>query len=131
MYTREGNTTRLDHVHDLGLDLAVLGALLARLSPVPSLVNFVTPLVACAPMCSDRAMWTRMLRELPTLDDIDIIARQRGDESWGIQIPRADIADGQGGVSTGPRSGKEKGKAVPHVILSDTEVSSEEDNAPL
>jgi hypothetical protein len=75
MYTREGNTTRLDHARDLGLDLAVLGALLARLSPVPSLVNFVTPLVAYAPMCSNRSMWTRMLRELPTLDDIDIIAR--------------------------------------------------------
>jgi hypothetical protein len=34
-------------------------------------------------------------------------------------------------VSTGPSSGKEKGKAVPHVILSDTEVLSEEDDVPL
>jgi hypothetical protein len=34
-------------------------------------------------------------------------------------------------VSTGPSSGKEKGKAVPQIILSDTEVSLEEDDIPL
>jgi hypothetical protein len=72
-----------------------------------------------------------LLRELPTLDDIDIIAWQRGDESWGIQIPRVDVAGGQGGASTGPSSGKEKGKVVPRIVLSDTEVSSEEDDVPL
>jgi hypothetical protein len=34
-------------------------------------------------------------------------------------------------VSTGPSSSKEKGKAVPHVVLNDMEVSSEEDDVPL
>jgi hypothetical protein len=72
-----------------------------------------------------------LLRELSTLDDIDITVRQRGDESRGVQIPGEDIADSWGGASTDPSSDKEKGKVVPHIILSDTEVSSKEDNVPL
>jgi hypothetical protein len=75
MYTGEGDTMRLECGRDSGLDLVVLGALLARLSPDPSSVDFVTPPAACAPMCSDQAVRTRLLRELPTLDDIDIAAR--------------------------------------------------------
>jgi hypothetical protein len=91
MYTGEGETMWLERDRDSGLDPDVLGALLARLSLDPSLVDFVTPLAVGAPMCSDQVVRTRLLRELPTLDDIDIAARQRGDESWGIQIPGADV----------------------------------------
>jgi hypothetical protein len=131
MYTREGDTTRLECGRDSGLDPDVLGALLVRLSPNPSSVDFVTPLVTYTPMCLDQAVRTRLLRELPTLDDIDITTQQRGDESWGIQIPWADVVDGQGGASTGPSSSKEKGKVVPHIVLSNTKVSSEEDDVPL
>jgi hypothetical protein len=130
MYIREGDTMWLERGRDSGLDSDVLGTLLARLSPDPSSVDFVTPPTACAPMCMDQAAWTRLLRELPTLDDIDIATRQWVDESLGVQIPGADVADGQGGASTGPITGKEKGNAVPHVVLSDTEVSSEEDDVP-
>jgi hypothetical protein len=81
IYTREGNTTRLERSRDSGLDPDMLGTLLVRLSPDLSSVDFVTPPTACAPMCLDQAAWTRLLRELPTLDDIDIAVRQRGDES--------------------------------------------------
>jgi hypothetical protein len=45
---------RLQRGHDSCLDLDVLGALLAKLSPGPSSVDFVTPPVACAPICSDQ-----------------------------------------------------------------------------
>jgi hypothetical protein len=62
----------------------MLGVLLVRLSPDPSSADFVTPPTAYAPMCSDQAVRIRLLRELPTLDDIDITARQRGDEYWGV-----------------------------------------------
>jgi hypothetical protein len=72
-YTGEGDTTWMEHGCDSGLDLDVLGALLARLSADPSSVDFVTPLASCASMCSDQATRMRLLRELPTLDDIDII----------------------------------------------------------
>jgi hypothetical protein len=91
MYTGEGDTMWLERDRDSGLDSDVLGALLARLSPDPSSVDFVTPLAVGAPMSSDQVVRTRLLRELPTLDDIGIAVRQRGDESWGIQIPGADV----------------------------------------
>jgi hypothetical protein len=84
MYTEEGDATRLERNHDTGLDPNVLGTLLVRLSPDPSLVNFVTPPMAWASVCSDQAARTRLLSELPMLDDIDITARQRGDESQGV-----------------------------------------------
>jgi hypothetical protein len=44
---------RLERGCDLGLDPHVLGALLVRLSPDPSSIDFITSLMACAPMCSD------------------------------------------------------------------------------
>jgi hypothetical protein len=131
MYTGEGYTTQQERGHDSGLDPNVLGFLLAMLSPDPSSVNFDTVLTPCTPMCSDQVVQTRLLRVMPTLDDIDITARQRGDESWGVQIPGADIAGSQGGASTGPSSDKEKGKVVPRVILSNMEVSLEQDDVPL
>jgi hypothetical protein len=109
----------------------VLDALLGTLSPNPSLVDFVTPLAACTLMCSDQVTRTRLLRQLPTLDDIGIAVRQSGDESQGVQIPRTDVASSQGGVSTSPDSSKGKSKVAPRIVFSDTEVSSEEDEVPL
>jgi hypothetical protein len=81
MYTREGNTTRLERGHYSDLDLDMLGALLGRLSPDLFSVDFITPLAVYAPICSDLVTWMRLLRELPTLDDIDVAAWLRGDES--------------------------------------------------
>jgi hypothetical protein len=72
-------------------------------------------------------MWMRLLRELPTLDDIGITVQQKGDESRGVQIPRADVDGGPGGVSTGPDPGKGKGK-VAAPVRSDDEVSLDDDH---
>jgi hypothetical protein len=84
MYTGECDTTWLEHGHDSGLDQDVLGTQLARLSPDPSSINFITPLAACALMCSDQVARTRLLRKLCILDGINIATRERGDESQGI-----------------------------------------------
>jgi hypothetical protein len=127
MYTGEGDTMRLECGCYSDLDSDVLGALLGRLSLDPSSIDFNTPLAVYTPMSSDQATQTRLLRELSMLDVIDIIAWQRGDESRGVQIPGADVADDQGSVSTGPSSGK----VIPQIVLSDTEVLSEEDDIPL
>jgi hypothetical protein len=43
MYTGEGDTTRLEHGRDSGMDPNMLGTLLVRLSPDLSLVDIVTP----------------------------------------------------------------------------------------
>jgi hypothetical protein len=72
MYTEEGEAMRLERSRHSGLDLDVLGTLLVGLSPDLSSFDFVTPPAACAPMCSDQAARTRLLRELPMLDDMDI-----------------------------------------------------------
>jgi hypothetical protein len=103
MYTGEGDTTQQEHGRESDFTPDVLDALLGRLSPDPSSVDFITPPVVCAPMSE-----TRQLKELPTLDNIDIVAWQRGDESQDIQIPGADVASGQGGLSIGLSSGKGK-----------------------
>jgi hypothetical protein len=51
--------------------------------------------------------------------------------SQGVQIPGADIVGSLGGPSIGPGSGKGKGRVAPQIVLSNTEVSSEEDDIPL
>jgi hypothetical protein len=55
MYTGEGDTTQQEHGRESDFTPDVLDALLGRLSPDPSSVDFVTPPVVCAPMCSDEA----------------------------------------------------------------------------
>jgi hypothetical protein len=62
-----------------GLD--VLGTLLGMLSPESSLANFVTPLIVYTPICPDQVMQMKLLKELPTLDDISFTVRQMGHES--------------------------------------------------
>jgi hypothetical protein len=84
MYVGEGDTTGLVHGHNSDLTSDVLGILLGRLSPDPSSIDFITPPAVCVPMCSNQVTRTRLLRELPMLDDIDIAVWQRGDESRGI-----------------------------------------------
>jgi hypothetical protein len=74
MYTREGDTAHMECDCDSDLTPDVLGTLLGRLSLDLSSVNFVTPPAVYAPMCSDQATRMRLLRELPTLNDIDIAA---------------------------------------------------------
>jgi hypothetical protein len=69
----------------------------------------------------------RLLRELPTLDEIGIDVRLKGDESRGALIPEADVAGGPGGMSTSPNASKGTGKvAMP--VHSDDEVLSYDDH---
>jgi hypothetical protein len=80
--TGEGDTTRLERGLGSGLSPDVLSALLGKLTPDPS----------SAPVCSDQP--TRLLRELPTMDDIGVTVQQKDNESRGVQIPETDIAGG-------------------------------------
>jgi hypothetical protein len=107
----------------------VLSTLLGKLTLDPSSADFVAPPPGCASMSSNQPMRTRLLRELPTLDNIGIAVWQKGDESQDVQIPRTDTAGGQGGGDTTTAPSKGKGKAV-RAITNDNEVSSDDD-APL
>jgi hypothetical protein len=62
----------------------VLDTMMGKLSPNPISPNFIIPLVACTPICLDQSTRTKLLKELPTLDDIDITVQQVGDQSRGV-----------------------------------------------
>jgi hypothetical protein len=48
-----------------------------------------------------------------------------------VQILGTNVVGYQGSASTGPSSSKGKGKVEPRIVLSDTEMSSVEDDTPL
>jgi hypothetical protein len=53
-----------------------------------------------------------LLKEMPTLDDTNVIVRQDGDMSRGVQIRNTDATGGQDDVGTTSGSGKGKERAV-------------------
>jgi hypothetical protein len=71
---------------DLTADVMV--TLLGKLNPDLSSVGFVILSSAYALICSDEALRSRLLRELHTLDDINVAVLQRGEMSRGVPIPR-------------------------------------------
>jgi hypothetical protein len=90
------NTTWLERDRRSDLDPKVLDTMMGKLSPNRISPNFIIPPVACAPICLDQSTRTKLLKELPTLDYIDITVQQVGDQSRGMQILETDTADGQG-----------------------------------
>jgi hypothetical protein len=81
---REVDTTWLEHGRGSDLALDVLRTLLRKMSPNPSSTDFVTPLLVYTSLCSDQATRMRLLRWLPTLDDINIAMLQKGNLSQGV-----------------------------------------------
>jgi hypothetical protein len=79
-YTEEGDTTQVEHGRGSGFSPDVLSTLLGKLIPDPSSTD-LAPLLGCAPVCSDQPMRMRLLRELPTLDDIGIAVQKKGNVS--------------------------------------------------
>jgi hypothetical protein len=114
--------------------------MLSKLSVDLSSVDFINPPARCMSLCLDQATKSLMLKELPTLDDIDIAPRQMGDQSRSVHIPGASIpgTDAAGarrgaGAASGPDKGKEKiapsgsaSKVNSSSASSDTETSTEE-----
>jgi hypothetical protein len=109
--------------------------MLSKLSIDLSSNDFVNPLTWCTPLCLDQVMRSLLLKELPTLDDIDITVRQMGDQSRGVHIPRTGVAGSwrNADITLGPSKGKEKAapsrstsKVRSWSTPSDTEMSSED-----
>jgi hypothetical protein len=65
------------------------------------------------PICLDQAARSLLLKEMPTLDDVDITARQTGDQSCGVNIPGTDAAGGRRSADTTSRSSKGREKITP------------------
>jgi hypothetical protein len=113
LHTEDNDTVQLEHGHSSDLDLKVLDTMLMKLSPNPISTDFIITLAACAPICLDQSVWSKLLKELPTLDNIDITARQMGGQSRGVQIPGIDAARGQGhGNWSHLRQGKGTGPGI-------------------
>jgi hypothetical protein len=135
MYTGENDATQLEHGSGLDSDLTVRTGMLSKLSIDPSSNDFINPPVRCTPLCLDQATRSLLLKELPTLDDIDIAVRQMGDQSRGVNIPRMGaVGSWRSDVATsGSGNGKKKiapSGPAPKVgswsASSDTEMSFEE-----
>jgi hypothetical protein len=93
LYTGEGDATRLECGQGSNLASDMQRALLGKLSPDQSSADFTTLPPVYAPLCSNQATRKMLLQELPTLDEIDIAAWQKGDEFRGVQIPGADVVE--------------------------------------
>jgi hypothetical protein len=105
LYTRENDATWLEQGRGTNLVPGVLETTLSKLSTDPSSIGFITPPVHCMPICTDQATRSLLLKVMPTLDDIDIATRRRGDQSRRLHIPRTNAANGRGGgVLTPPRA---------------------------
>jgi hypothetical protein len=113
----------------------VLTKMLSKLSIDPSSGNFINPLAPCIPLCLDQATRSLLLKELPTLEDIDITTQQMGDQSRCVHIPGTDAIGGQRSADTTSSLGKGKEKVVSSRFTSkvrswspssDTKTSSEE-----
>jgi hypothetical protein len=75
MYIGENDTTRLERDRGSDLQPKVLAGMLLKLSVDPSSGNFINLLTPCMPIFLDPAMRSLLLKEMPTLDDIDITTR--------------------------------------------------------
>jgi hypothetical protein len=104
LYTREDDTTQLERGRGMDLELGVLATMLSKLSLDPSSIDLTTPLVHYTTICMKQAVRSQLLKVMPTLDDIDITTRQRGDLSHSVHIPETDAATGGGGGGGGEDS---------------------------
>jgi hypothetical protein len=110
MYTGENKTTQLERGHGSDLDSRVLDGMLSKLSVDLSSGNFINPSVPCMPICFNQAMRSQLLKDMPTLDNIDITTQQMGDQSCGVHIPEMNVTDGRRNADTTSSFGKEKEK---------------------
>jgi hypothetical protein len=112
MYTRENDTTRLEHGRGSDLAPYVPEGMLTKLSSDPSSSDFINPPVAFMPICLDQALRSQLLKEMPTLYDIDIAVLQRSDVSCGVRILGTDATDGRRTTTAILGSSKGNGKVV-------------------
>jgi hypothetical protein len=90
--------------------MKVLDMMLSKLSSNPISNDVINPPASCLPIFMDQVVRSKLLKEMPTLDDIDVVVWQIRDASPGVQIHRMDATEGQMGASTtsGSNKGKEK-----------------------
>jgi hypothetical protein len=112
LYIGENNAMWPERGHGTDLDLRVLDMMMSKLSSDPVSDDSVNPSPSCMPIFMDLAARLKLLKVMPTLDDMDIIVKQVGDTSQGVQIHRTDAADSHWGAGTNSSSSMGKEKVV-------------------
>jgi hypothetical protein len=101
---------RLERGRGMDMGMKVLDALLSKLCSDLITDYLIKPPPSCLPIFMDQAPRSKLLKEMPTLDVIDVTMWQARDVSWGVQIPGTDAASGQrgAGMTSSSSKGKEK-----------------------
>jgi hypothetical protein len=74
LYTSLNDTTRLEHDDKSDLELYMLAATLSKPSTDLTSHDFIKPPELCVPICLNQATRSLLLGEMPSLDDIDLVA---------------------------------------------------------
>jgi hypothetical protein len=82
LYIEENDITRLERGHGTELDQKVLEAMLMKLSSDLNSDDFVNPPPLCMSIFLDQAARSLLLKQMPTLDEIDIAVWHAGHISW-------------------------------------------------
>jgi hypothetical protein len=75
LYTRENDTTRVERGRGTDVGLKVLDMMLSKLSSDSIFDDLINPLPSYLPIFMDQPMRSKLLKEMPTLDDIDVAMR--------------------------------------------------------
>jgi hypothetical protein len=101
MYTGMNDIMRMDHELGSSLDEDLMAACLKALTSDQFLAELMALPAAYEPIGMNQAARTTLLVVMPTLDDEDITAVQRGDQSRGVAIPGTDVSGGLGSATGG------------------------------
>jgi hypothetical protein len=84
LYTGENDTTWLEHSRRMDLDMKMLDTLLSRLSSGPISDDLINSPPSYLPIFMDHAERSKLLKMMPTLDDIDVTVWHIEDASWAV-----------------------------------------------
>jgi hypothetical protein len=103
LYIEENDITRLERGHGTELDQKVLEAMLMKLSSDLNSDDFINPPPLCMSIFVDQATRSLLLKQMPTLDKIDIVVWHAGHISWTSRFSER-MLPVAGGVRTPPRA---------------------------
>jgi hypothetical protein len=75
LYIGENDATRLERGNGMDLGLKVLDTMLLKLSSDSISDDLINPPPSCLPIFMDQAVRSKLLKKMPTLDDIDVTVR--------------------------------------------------------
>jgi hypothetical protein len=75
LYIREDDAMQLEHGRGIDMSMKVLDMMLSKLSSSPTSEDAINPPLSYLPIFMDQVMRSKLLKEMPMLDNIDIAMR--------------------------------------------------------